>query len=79
MASERLQNCEIDSSRRCVDGTAVGVGTVDEVEHSITTFDRVVLAVQTVHAHEVEQRVALDVFWSIGEIAGGDAVFVSEI
>ena len=79
MASERFQNGEIDTSGRCVDGTASCRRAVDKVEHTITAFYRVVLCVQTVHAHEVQQREILDVFRSIGKVTGGDAVFVTQI
>ncbi len=79
MTSERLQHSEVDTSGGGVDGTAVGRSSVDEVEHAITAFYRVVLAVQAVHAHEVQERLTFDFFRSVSKVAGGDTVLVAQI
>ena len=55
--TERLRGGEIDTSVRGVDGTAVDMGTVDEVEDTIRRG--ILMLVQTVETHQTNQRNAL--------------------
>ena len=55
--AERLCRGEIDASVTGVDGTAVEVGTVDEVEDTIR--GGILMLVQPVKAHQTDQRDAL--------------------
>ena len=77
MFAERLQHGEENTAVRSVDGTALGCGIVQEVEHTITARDGVVLRGQVIQAHQVKQR---DTFhFAFGEISVWGAVGVAVV
>ena len=77
MASERLKHGEEDAAVGGVDGAALCSRVVEEVEHTITTRDGVVLLRQVVQSHQMEQRYSFH--RAFGEIPDGRAIGIAVV